>query len=56
MDKLDEDNYTSKGQRYSIPALLWIGHLCQTNKTPFDLSRLSFAIFHGKGRADNPSL
>jgi hypothetical protein len=51
MDKLDKENYTPKGLRYSIPTLLWIGHLCQENKTPFDLSRLSFAVFHGKGRA-----
>ena len=48
MDKLDQANTTSKSLHYSIPALLWIGHLCETNKTPFDLSRLSFAVFHGK--------
>ena len=48
MDKLDEANSTSKSLHYSIPTLLWIGHLCATNKTPFDLSRLSFAVFHGK--------
>ena len=48
MDKLDQANTTSKSLHYSIPSLLWIGHLCETNKTPFDLSRLSFAVFHGK--------
>lgn len=51
MDELDKENYTSKGLRYSIPTLLWIGHLCQENKMPFDLSRRGFAVFHGKRRA-----
>ena len=47
MDKLDKENPTSKILRYSVPVLLKIGHFCEANKTPFDLARLSFAVFHG---------
>lgn len=48
MDKLDKENTLPKSLRYCVPTLLRIGQLCEKNKTPFDLSKLSFAVFHGK--------
>src|SRR5271155_5318477 len=57
MDKVDKEKPVSKSLRYSIATLLWIGRLCETKKTPFDLSRLSFAVFHGKKAIrSNPTL
>jgi hypothetical protein len=48
MNKVDKEKPMLKSLRYSIATLLWIGHIAETKRTPFDLSRLSFAVFHGK--------
>jgi hypothetical protein len=47
----------SKSLHYSIATLLRIGYIYETKKAPFNLSGLSFAVFHGKNAVcSNPTL